>query len=100
MWRIDAQSGQMLPLLSIAGIAEPFNTPRQLLPAVYLQTGHVNAIRPAVIMQGSMTGKAILPLMIEASYEVDMDTQTDWERGEWAMAQGILEIIRPEENNQ
>ena len=100
MWRIDAQSGQMIPLLTVAGITEPYNTPRQLLPAVYLQTGHVNAIRPAVILRGSMTGKAILPLMIEALYEVDMDTQADWERGEWAMAQGILEMILPEENNK
>ena len=43
------------PLLTVPGIAEPYNTPRQLLPAVYLQTGHVNAIRPAAILQGSMT---------------------------------------------
>jgi N-acylneuraminate cytidylyltransferase len=99
MWRIDPQSGQMIPLLTVPGITEPYNTPRQLLPAVYLQTGHVNAIRPAVILRGSMTGKAILPLMIEAGYEVDIDTPADWERGEWAMVQGALEIIRPEENN-
>ena len=73
MWQIDAQSGRMLPLLAVKGIAEPYNTPRQLLPAVYLQTGHVNAIRPAAILGGSMTGKVILPLIIDARYEVDMD---------------------------
>ena len=100
MWRIDPQSEQMIPILSIPGITEPYNTPRQLLPAVYLQTGHVNAIRPAAILRGSMTGKAILPLVIEADYEVDLDTLLDWERGEWAMAQGTLEIVLPEENNQ
>jgi N-acylneuraminate cytidylyltransferase len=97
MWRIDSQSGHMIPLLTVAGIAEPYNIPRQLLPAVYLQTGHVNAIRPAAILQGSMTGKAILPLMIDASYEVDMDTLADWERGEWVVANNTLDMVWPEE---
>ena len=98
MWRIDPQSGYMVPLLSVAGISEPFNTPRQLLPAVYLQTGHVNAIRPAAILRGSMTGTAILPLMIDASYEVDMDTLADWERGEWLLANTPPEdMVWPEE---
>ena len=97
MWRIDPQSGRMLPLLAVAGISEPYNTPRQLLPAAYLQTGHVNAIRPAAILRGSMTGTAILPLIVDASYEVDMDTLADWERGEWVVATKSLDMVWPEE---
>jgi len=97
MWRIDPQSGRMVSLLTVPGISEPYNTPRQLLPAVYLQTGHANAIRPAAILQGSMTGTVILPLMIDASYEVDMDTLADWERGEWLVATKTLDMVWPEE---
>ncbi len=97
MWQIDPQSGHMLPLLTVPGIAEPYNTPRQLLPAVYLQTGHVNAIRPATILGGSMTGQVILPLIIDARYEVDLDTLADWERGEWLVANHPLDMVRPEE---
>jgi N-acylneuraminate cytidylyltransferase len=97
MWQIDPKSGVMIPLLTVPGIIEPYNTPRQLLPAVYLQTGHVNAIRPTAILQGSMTGKAILPLMIDARYEVDMDTLADWERGEWVVATKTLDMVWPEE---
>jgi CMP-N-acetylneuraminic acid synthetase len=97
MWQIDPQSGAMLPLLNVPGISEAFNTPRQLLPAVYLQTGHINAIRPAAIFQGSMTGKVILPLMIDARYEVDLDTLLDWEHGEWVVANSPLDMVRPEE---
>jgi len=97
MWRIDPQSGRMISLLTVSGISEPYNTPRQLLPAVYLQTGHVNAIRPAAILRGSMTGTAILPLMIDASYEVDMDTLADWERGEWVVSTKTLDMVWPEE---
>ncbi len=96
MWQIEPQSGCMIPLLTVPGISEPYNTPRQLLPAVYLQTGHVNAIRPAAILQGSMTGKGILPMMIDARYEVDMDTLADWERGEWVVANTSLDMVRLE----
>ena len=97
MWQIDPQTGYMLPLLAIPGIAEPYNIPRQQLPGVYLQTGHVNAIRPAAILGGSMTGKTILPLIIDARYEVDMDTLADWDRGEWVIAHNLLDMVRPEE---
>jgi CMP-N-acetylneuraminic acid synthetase len=96
MWRIDTGSGRMLPLLKVKGIAEPYNTPRQLLPAVYLQTGHVNAVRPETILGGSMTGLTILPVIIDARYEVDLDTLVDWERGEWLVSQGGLEMVWPE----
>jgi CMP-N-acetylneuraminic acid synthetase len=96
MWRIDDQTGRMRPLLAIPGIPEPYNTPRQSLPAVYLQTGHVNAIRPATILAGSMTGQFILPQIIDARYELDMDTPEDWEYGEWMVGKGNLEMIRPE----
>jgi CMP-N-acetylneuraminic acid synthetase len=96
MWRIDSQSGRMLPLLTVQGIAEPYNTPRQVLPDVYLQTGHVNAIRPETILLGSMTGQMILPVIIDARYEVDLDTLADWERGEWLVSLGGLEMVWPD----
>jgi len=98
MWQIDPQSGCMLPLLAIPGITEPYNTPRQQLPGVYLQTGHVNAIRPAAILGGSMTGRVILPLIVDPGYEVDMDTLEDWERGEWLVSRSTLEMIWPVKN--
>jgi CMP-N-acetylneuraminic acid synthetase len=95
MWQIDPGSGHMVPLLNVPGVAEPYNAPRQSLPAAYLQTGHVNAIRPGTILGGSMTGKVILPLIIDARYEVDLDTLVDWERGEWLVNNTGLEMVRP-----
>jgi N-acylneuraminate cytidylyltransferase len=68
-----------------------------MLPPTYLQTGHVNAIRPAAILGGSMTGRVILPIMIDAHYEVDLDTLADWQRGEWLVAKNELEMVWPEE---
>ena len=97
MWRIDNQDGHMIPLLTVPGIAEPYNTPRQLLPPVYLQTGHVNVIRPVAILGGSMTGRIILPLIIDYHFEVDLDTLADWERGEWLVSKSELDMVWPKE---
>ncbi len=98
MWRIDEQTGRMIPLLTVPGITESYNTPRQSLPLVYVQTGHTNAIRPATIQSGSMTGQVILPLVVDAQYEVDLDTLADWQYGEWVVANHELEMVWPEEN--
>jgi N-acylneuraminate cytidylyltransferase len=97
MWHIEENSGQMMPLLTVADITEPYNTPRQLLPAVYLQTGHVNVTRPAVILGGSMTGRVILPYIIDTRFEVDLDTLADWERGEWLVGKGELVMVWPKD---
>jgi CMP-N-acetylneuraminic acid synthetase len=96
MWKIDEQSGRMNPLLNVPGIAESFNTPRQLLPKVWLQTGHVNVVRAKTIQAGSMTGKFILPYHIDYHYEVDLDTLADWERGEWIVSKRELDMVWPQ----
>jgi CMP-N-acetylneuraminic acid synthetase len=97
MWRISEETGNLIPLLSIPGITEPYNIPRQNLPMAYIQTGHTNVIRPATILKGSMTGQIILPLVFDARYEVDMDKLEDWQYGEWVVANRELEMVWPEE---
>jgi CMP-N-acetylneuraminic acid synthetase len=97
MWRIDPEAGRMIPLLTIPGVPEPYNAPRQSLPPVYWQTGHVNAIRPAAILGGSMTGRIILPIVIDPRFLVDIDTPADWVHAEWLVAQGVKEMVWPQE---
>lgn len=95
MWRVDDENGQMRPLLTVDGIAEPYNAPRQVLPPVYWQTGHVDAIRPRVFSQDSMSGKIILPVMIDPAYTVDIDSPKDWARSEWLVWHSDLDIVYP-----
>jgi len=98
MWRIDPATGRMAPLLSVPGIDEPYNAPRQNLPPVFWQTGHIDAIRPAVILEkGSMTGETILPLIIDPRYTVDLDNLYDWAKYEWLVAFGGLDFVSPGE---
>ncbi|MHB8856600.1 MAG: cytidylyltransferase domain-containing protein [Bellilinea sp.] len=96
MWRIDSDTGHMRNLLDVPGVPEPYNAPRQILPPVYWQTGHIDAIRPAVIQeQNSMSGKVILPVKIDPRYTVDIDGPSDWQRAEWLVWFGGLEMVYP-----
>lgn len=95
MWRIDPQNGRMKPLLTVEGIDEPYNAPRQALPPVYWQTGHIDAIRPRVFAQGSMSGKVILPVLVDPRYTVDIDSPKDWARSEWLVWHSDLDIVYP-----
>ena len=96
MWRLNGKDQPMTPLLELEGVAEPFNSPRQALPPTYWQTGHIDVIRPRVILeQASMSGKKILPYIIDARYTVDMDTPFDWQRYEWLVRNGDLDMVDP-----
>ncbi len=95
MWRIPAENRPMINLLDVPGIDEPYNAPRQILPPVYWQTGHIDAIRTATILGGSMSGKTIYPLMIDPRYTVDLDSLNDWIKAEWLANNGGLEFVVP-----
>jgi N-acylneuraminate cytidylyltransferase len=81
MWRLG-QDGIMQPLIQ-SGYKEPYNMPRQALPEVYWQTGYVDAAWvDTILTKDSMTGKRILPLVIDPSEWIDIDSPDDWRRAE------------------
>ncbi len=84
MWRFKGDDKPIKPLLEVEGIPEPYNAPRQSLPPVYWQTGHVDAIRQfTIINKHSLTGDVIYPLVIDPRYTVDIDTLSDWAKYEF-----------------
>jgi CMP-N-acetylneuraminic acid synthetase len=91
MWRIGPD-GFMDPVGVTLGVpGEPYNLPRQALPDVYWQTGYVDAAWAATILdQGSMTGTHILPLVIDPSQWIDIDTSDDWRRAERLLLSGEM----------
>jgi len=94
MWRIT-DDGRMVSLLQ-DGFDEPYNMPRQKLPPTYWQTGHIDAIRTSTITEkDSMSGRVVLSLMIDPRYMVDIDTLRDWERAEWLLSQGEIDVVQP-----
>jgi N-acylneuraminate cytidylyltransferase len=96
MWRLPAgEAAPMKNLLDVKGIEEPYNAPRQILPDIFWQTGHIDAIRPTVIWGGSMSGKTMYPLLIDPNFTVDLDNLRDWMRAEWLVAFGGLDMVSP-----
>ncbi|MDD2922417.1 MAG: acylneuraminate cytidylyltransferase, partial [Anaerolineales bacterium] len=95
MWRFNGENKPLNPLLEVEGIAEPYNAPRQILPPVYWQTGHIDAIRVSTIAKkNSLTGDVIYPLTIDPNYTVDIDTLPDWAKYEAVVYSG-LEMVSP-----
>jgi N-acylneuraminate cytidylyltransferase len=89
MWRIGPD-GFMQPLLG-AEYSEPYNMPRQLLPEVFWQTGYVDvAWADTILVKGSMTGERILPLVIDPSEWIDIDSPDDWRRAERLLESGEI----------
>jgi YrbI family 3-deoxy-D-manno-octulosonate 8-phosphate phosphatase len=100
MWRFNGEGKPLNALLEVDGIPEPYNAPRQVLPPVYWQTGHIDVIRVSTITQKkSLTGDVIYPLLIDPAYTVDIDTLTDWVKYE-ALAYSSLPMVSPEDSRR
>jgi CMP-N,N'-diacetyllegionaminic acid synthase len=85
MWLMQ-DDGSLKPLLTLNGMAEPYNQPRQALPEVYLQNANIDVMRhDTLTIQNSMTGQNIGGyLMAEFN---DIDFQADWEQAERLIVQ-------------
>jgi N-acylneuraminate cytidylyltransferase len=103
MWTIrpDGTLRPLIPDLALIGLSngqpgnqvEIYNQPRQALPEVYWQTGYVDAVRSKTILQKkSMTGDCILPVIMDPSDWVDIDTPVDWRRAERMVESGEIDL--------
>ncbi|MCB9332226.1 MAG: acylneuraminate cytidylyltransferase family protein [Lewinellaceae bacterium] len=97
MWRV--QDGFMQPLLDTP-YAEPYNMPRQALPETYWQTGQIEVIRRATILeQKSLTGKMILSHVLPPEYAIDLDNLYQWEFAEHVLKTLNLDLVLPEKKS-
>ncbi len=95
MWRIYNPTKPMQNLLDVPDINEPYNAPRQLLPKIYWQTGQIDVIRTEIILDGSVTGKVIYPLIIDPLFSLDIDSQVSLDYAAWLMGRLKTPIVRP-----
>ena len=97
MWRLSGEDAPMKNLLDVPGIEEPYNAPRQSLPPIHWQTGHIDAVRAATILEKhSMSGSRVYPLIIDPRYTVDIDNLNDWARYEALVYSGTLDMVWPD----
>lgn len=83
MWLIEGEEKPIHPLMTVPGIDESYNAPRQTLPISYAHNGLIDIIRTATILKmNSMSGRIILPVLFDPWYDIDLDTPEDWRRAE------------------
>jgi YrbI family 3-deoxy-D-manno-octulosonate 8-phosphate phosphatase len=96
MWLMDDEKRPIRPLLTVPGVEEPYNAPRQVLPQAWAHTGLIDVIRPVTMLdKGSMSGTTILPVTFDPGYDIDLDTPEDWRRAEERLARGSLPMVWP-----
>jgi CMP-N,N'-diacetyllegionaminic acid synthase len=66
----------------VDGVEESFNIPRQELPDIYFQTGDIEAIRRQTLLNGSISGGNVYPLLIDHHEMVDIDHINDFKTAE------------------
>jgi CMP-N-acetylneuraminic acid synthetase len=94
MWRLDAD-GLMVPLLQ-GVMPEPYNQPHQKLPQVYWQTGYIDVIRRRTLVEGhSMTGRTLLPLVLDRDSWMDIDTPAALDYADFLVRAGRAQAAVP-----
>lgn len=63
-------------------IEEPYNFPRQELPKAYSMTGDIEAARRETLLNGSVSGNKMFPLIINPEEKVDIDNIEDFKIAE------------------
>ena len=82
MWRLGPD-GFLVPLLSIEGMPQPYNMPRDALPTTFQQDGYVDITRPRTVFEdGTTTGRRILPFPVDNEPVVDIDYEPELKEAE------------------
>lgn len=96
MWLLEGEDKPIRCLVTVPGIDEPYNAPRQVLPTAYAHTGLIDAMRPDTILKlNSMSGHTILPVLFDPVYSTDLDTSDDWQRAEERLMHGGPLMVWP-----
>lgn len=83
LWTITDEEHPMEPLLRLPEFPESFNEPRQRLPKTYWHTGTLDIVKPYVITeQKLMSGKIIMPYIMQEHLAVDIDHLEDFIKAE------------------
>jgi N-acylneuraminate cytidylyltransferase len=66
----------------IPAVEEPYNLPRQQLPESYSMTGDIEVVRRKTLLEGSVSGDKIFPIIINPEDKIDIDHINDFRAAE------------------
>ena len=61
-------------------LEKPYNFPRQKLSKVYYSAGDLEIVRRDTILNGSVSGNKVIPLILSREEVIDIDSIQDWNR--------------------
>ena len=79
------KNGNYISSFIIGAPDESYNIPRQKLPLSLWQTGDIEVVRRKTLVNGSVTGNRVLPLIINNEDVFDIDTMDDLNKAKKAM---------------
>jgi N-acylneuraminate cytidylyltransferase len=89
MYKI-CESGLLEALLPIFGVPESFNLPRQKLPKAYEHVGVADVMwTKTIVEKKEMSGKKIIPLVLDHYPYSGINTLEDWEKYEYWMGKNL-----------
>jgi len=95
MWTRDAK-GCLQPLWE-SSEPEPYNLPRQRLPVVFWQTGHVDAMwTETILKKRTLTGDIVKSILVDPAFVVDIDRLEDLHFAEYLLGNRALDIDPPQ----
>ena len=78
------------PFMNNCNIEEPHNLPRQSLPTTYMHNGYIDIIKSSTVLkQNSVSGKNILPFIMNSEEKFDIDTTDEWNLSEMSAKEKI-----------
>lgn len=69
------EDDKLVPIIN--NIHEPYNLPRQRLPTSFFQSGDIEFIKRSVLLNNSVSGDYVLPLLLKSEDLYDIDTSED-----------------------
>ena len=69
------EDDKLVPVIN--NIYEPYNLPRQQLPTSFFQSGDIEFIKRSVLLNNSVSGDYVLPLLLKSEDLYDIDTSED-----------------------
>lgn len=79
---------QLTPLYqTVDDIDEPYNQARQVLPKTYMHNGCYDMVKSEIVMyENSVSGKRIMPYIMNENEQIDIDTDEDFNKARLRMA--------------
>lgn len=91
MWKINGNLLEPLFSEEAAGLKEPWNSPRQILPKVYVHTGAMDIMwRKTLMEKRSTSGSRIGYFFMKAEESVNIDSEIDFLLAEVILKQKFL----------